>query len=334
MKRAVTGIGILLIIAGCGGVNEDKPSENNQPAEEEASLQDEDINNEETGEQDEEDVRAAVEEIEHIHDMAFDREEEGILYVGTHHGLLQADLTSNDLVWQGTEEDRHDFMGFLITAENLFMSSGHPGHGSDLQNPLGVMTSDDRGENWETGALYGDVDFHLMDANEGDSSFLYGFDAYGGRMFKSEDGGQEWEQVEADGINDRFQELYSITSDPEDPETVLAGMSDGIYRSEDGGESFTLFNGQVTMTSVSQGPDGVIYAHGIGAIEGLMTSSDMGETWEPLGQLPEEAEPVISLAVDHHNPNTLAIGTIADSLYWSEDQGETWELLIEDGEPV
>ncbi|WP_078593129.1 F510_1955 family glycosylhydrolase [Evansella clarkii] len=319
---------ILIILTGCTTGEEEPPAVVDGP---ERDLSEE---AEQPNEDNEQQVREAVEEIEHIHDMAFDREEEGILYVGTHYGLMHADLNSGEFYWQGTEEDRHDFMGFLITAENIFMSSGHPGHGSELENPLGVMKSEDHGGTWETGALYSEVDFHLMDANEGDSEYLYGFDAYGGRMFKSQDGGEDWSEVSAEGINDRFHELYSIISDPEDSERVLAGMANGIYESLDGGENFNLFNNELTMTSVSQGPDGILFANGIGRIEGLMKSTDFGETWEVVGELPEEAAPVLAIAVDHNNTDTLAIGTASDSIYWSDDQGKTWQLIVENGEPA
>lgn len=274
-----------------------------------------------------------VDSITHIHDMAFDRESDGELFIGTHHGLLKIDVHTNEMQWQGTADDHHDFMGFSITADNVFLTSGHPHDLEKFKDPLGFMVSEDQGETWDFKSLYGEVDFHLIEVNEGNSDFIYGFDAYNQQLSVSTDGGEKWNIASANGIEGRFNELYTITSDPNNPEIILAGMGDGIYQSDDQGESFTLLNNELTMTSVSQRSDGTLLAHGIGRIEGLIVSEDNGETWEPIGELPTD-DPVMAMTVDHQHEERIVIGTASDSVYMSEDLGETWTTLVEDGKPI
>ncbi|PYZ91960.1 hypothetical protein CR194_17325 [Salipaludibacillus keqinensis] len=273
-----------------------------------------------------------VEEIEHVHDLAFDREGKGLLYAGTHHGLLQIDKDGENMTWRGDESERHDFMGFTITSDNIFVSSGHPDHDSDLQDPLGVMISEDQGQSWSRDILYGEVDFHLIDVNESNPSVIYGFDAYGQRVKRSSNAGQEWETASMAGTNPEG-ELYAIISDSLNADVVLTGTADGIYMSEDRGETFERINSELTMTSVDHGSEGQLLAHGVGQIEGLMISDDLGETWEPIGELPTET-PVLSLAVDPLDEKTIAIGTADDSIYLSKDEGNSWEVIVDQGEPV
>ncbi len=273
-----------------------------------------------------------VESIVHIHDLAFDREQSDYLFVGTHHGLIEID-TDNGMSWQGEQQERHDFMGFTITSDNTFVSSGHPDPESDLEDPLGLMISEDRGESWHTGMLYGEVDFHLIEVNEANPNVIYGFDAYGQQVKRSQNGGESWETATLEGINLNEFELYSIISDPSDGDVVVTGMRDGVYRSEDGGESFTQINSNLTMTSVDDNADGHLIAHGVGEVEGLMISEDMGETWESFGVLPSE-DPVLSIAVSPTDENMIAVGTASDSIYLSEDQGTSWSPLVENGDPV
>jgi len=101
---------------------------------------------------------------------------------------------------------------------------------------------------------------------------------------------------------------------------------------EDSGENFKLMNNQLTVPNADLTDDGVLYAYGLGSIEGLMISDDFGENWVTIGELPS-SEPVISMAVDSDS-NIIAVGTAADSIYWSEDQGETWHMIVEEGDPT
>lgn len=277
-----------------------------------------------------EEEQEVVDSVVHVHDMAFDREEAELLYVGTHHGLLQINL-NNGMKWQGPVEERHDFMGFTITSENKFVSSGHPDPKSSFENPLGLLVSEDKGETWSMDKLYGEVDFHLIDVNEGDSSVIYGFDAFGERVMRSNNGGEAWETASSNGIDDRLRNLYSMVSNPENSEEIMVALPDGIYTSTDRGDNFELENSQLTMTNVDIS-NGSLYAFGLGDIEGLMKSEDFGESWDKIADFPSD-EPVISLAVEGES-NIIAIGTAADSIFWSDDQAETWHPIVEDGMPV
>jgi hypothetical protein len=76
--------------------------------------------------------------------------------------------------WTKVGNNDFDFMGFHVQSDGTMLTSGHPGPISDLPNPLGLLESKDNGENWETKALLGDVDFHILTSNQKNSNLLFG----------------------------------------------------------------------------------------------------------------------------------------------------------------
>jgi hypothetical protein len=56
-------------------------------------------------------------------------------------------------------------MAFMGDPSSLLLASDRPGPGSDMVNPLGLMTSTDGGDSWRAVSLGGPVDFHAMAEN-------------------------------------------------------------------------------------------------------------------------------------------------------------------------
>lgn len=121
--------------------------------------------------------------LSHVHGAVVD---EGSLLVGTHDGLHRVDLSSGTSTRVGTSQD--DLMAFAGEASGLLVSSGHPGPGSSLPNPLGFMTSRDGGVNWESVSLLGEVDFHSLAVRGED---IVGWDTQGPLRW-SKDEGRTW----------------------------------------------------------------------------------------------------------------------------------------------
>jgi len=79
------------------------------------------------------------------------------LLLGTHSGLVEVDLNSGQTKRRGGSQD--DFMGLAVD-QTVLVASGHPGAGSSLPDPLGLLRSADAGATWVPVSLTGQVDFH------------------------------------------------------------------------------------------------------------------------------------------------------------------------------
>lgn len=119
----------------------------------------------------------------HVHGAIVDGDS---VVAGTHDGVHRIDLTTGASERIGSSQD--DFMGFTGQMDATLVASGHPGPGSPLPNPLGLIASTDGGETWESRSLTGEVDFHGL-AVKGDE--VVGWDTRGPIQW-STDGGRTW----------------------------------------------------------------------------------------------------------------------------------------------
>ena len=113
---------------------------------------------------------------------------DGGLLVGTHTGVVRVDVVSGAVTPVGTSRD--DFMGLAGSSE-LLVASGHPGEGSTLPDPVGLLRSTDAAETWSTVSLTGEIDFHAL-AVDGDR--IAG-SATTGDVLYSEDAGATWATI-------------------------------------------------------------------------------------------------------------------------------------------
>lgn len=113
----------------------------------------------------------------HVHGIAR-HPDSGDVFVATHDGLF---------VIGGSGQPRHvgpaiDLMGFTITKSGDLLASGHPGIGTDLPQPVGLIESVDGGKTWSVRSRGGQSDFHAL------SSSALGVVGYDGVMRASDDG--------------------------------------------------------------------------------------------------------------------------------------------------
>ncbi len=164
-----------------------------------------------------------VESFTHIHGLEYSNES---FYIATHHGLIEVNETGWEQV--GEAEHQHDLMGFTVLNDGMMISSGHPSVKSDLSNPLGVVLSEDKGLSWEPIALYEEVDFHILHVNEGDQNIMYGVDAANSVLYKSENGGHDWSQVNEEGLPVPIGEVITLQSNPLNPEYISSWFGNGL----------------------------------------------------------------------------------------------------------
>jgi hypothetical protein len=120
--------------------------------------------------------------LSHIHSVrAFGDQ----ILLGTHEGLY---LYLDEKTVKRISPERFDVMG-LAVSDKGFYASGHPGPGSKLPEPVGLLLTTDRGATWKKVSLTGKVDFHTLETvgNE-----IYGADSGTGDLMYSSDGGKSW----------------------------------------------------------------------------------------------------------------------------------------------
>ena len=79
----------------------------------------------------------------------------------------------------------------LAGSAGLLVASGHPGAGSTLPDPVGLIRSVDGGQTWEAVSLTGEIDFHAL-AMDGDR---VAGSATAGQILYSEDAGASWAAI-------------------------------------------------------------------------------------------------------------------------------------------
>ena len=80
--------------------------------------------------------------------------------MATHTGIVSYSNGS----WSRPDLPINDYMGYSGISDGFF-SSGHPGAGSNLINPIGLVKSNDFGASVQTINFLGETDFHVMGAS-------------------------------------------------------------------------------------------------------------------------------------------------------------------------
>jgi hypothetical protein len=179
------------------------------------------------------------------------------------------DPASGEVIKPGASRD--DFMGLAGSAEVL-VASGHPGAGSALPDPLGLIRSTDAGLTWETVSLTGEIDFHAL-AMEGDK---VAGSATAGQILYSEDGGASWAAI------------------AEGEATSLAWFDDRLWIA-DGSALSTWAPGDDAPQSAPDATGVFVTAAVDGSRlwvlqpDGSLMASPDGVAWAPAGSLPEAA---------------------------------------------
>ena len=204
--------------------------------------------------------------LDHVHAAVY---LDGRLLVGTHTGVAEVDPATGAVTRRGASQD--DFMGLAGTAERL-VASGHPGAGSTLPDPLGLIRSTDAGMTWQTVSLTGEIDFHAL-AMDGDR--IAG-SATAGELLFSEDGGASWTSIAAGEA------------------TSLAWFAGRLWMA-DGTALSTWAPGDTAPQSVPDAAGVVVAAGSDGSRlwvlqpDGSLLASEDGSSWSSAGSLPEAA---------------------------------------------
>jgi hypothetical protein len=207
---------------------------------------------------------ALNEAISHVHGLLVDAD--GSVRAGTHDGVRVID-TDGTVTAVGPQDDLMGMTGLPGTMR--LISSGHPGPGSPLPNPVGLIRSNDGGATWESVSLAGQIDFHALALTD---DYIVGFDGVTG-IVTSTDGGATWQQ----GAPMAALSLAAVGDE------VWATTPDGVMHSTDRGVSFTPLDGAPLLWQVSAGTDGSLW--GVDT-DRLAWRSTNGQTWTQHKKLP------------------------------------------------
>ncbi|MCC6888619.1 MAG: FG-GAP repeat protein, partial [Hyphomicrobiales bacterium] len=187
--------------------------------------------------------------------------------------------------------------------------------------------------------------FQTIYAGTGEANFSAD-SYYGCGVLKSTDGGATWTQLGA-GIFDTATggaTISKVLINPSAAQTVFVASSFGLYRSTNGGTSFSQVLSQTPVTDLVMDPtnSNILYA-GVGNVfgnagNGVYKSTDGGTTWSKLGGgFPTSSVGRISVAIAPSAPATLfaAVQNSSTSsllgLYRSTDSGSTWSAMAATG---
>ncbi len=244
----------------------------------------------------------------------------------------------------------------------LYAGTGEPngGGGSIAYDGLGVFRSDDRGETWrqmglENSGSIGRIIVHPQNENiafVGAMGRLFANNAERG-VFRTGNGGQSWEKVLY--VNDSTG-CIDLAAHPSNPNIIYAAMwervrrphykryggpSGGIYKSEDGGQTWqkmlqglpNTYVGRIGLAVSPAKPDRVyaIYADNYGIYRGLFVSNNSGDTWQEIPN--KNLFEVFNnygwwfgrITADPNNANHLFI--VGIDLFESYDGGKKWDNI-------
>ena len=144
-----------------------------------------------------------------------------------------------------------------------------------------------------------------------------------GGFFKSTDGGHKWRE----SSELKNEALHSLTQADANPSVLIAGTFNGIFRSDNSGDSWTQLPthktaGLVHVESLAIDPRGTntIYA---GTWYLPYKSTDGGQTWRSIKNGIIDDSDIFAIDIDPRDPNHV-IASACSGIYETPNGGESW----------
>lgn len=284
-----------------------------------------------------------------------------ILYVGTGEACIRGDVSHGDGVYRsidggqtwtniGLRDTRH-IGAIIVNPHNpdiVFVAALGHAYGQNVER--GIFRTLDGGKTWEK-VLYKDDKTGGIDVVFAPSNPNILFAALwqvhrtpyslvsggpGSGLYKSIDGGTTWKHLEGNGLPEGVLGRMGVSVSGADPNRVYAlieAEKGGLYRSEDGGDHWTLVDDDHRFrqrawyfTHVFADPKSVDTVYVLNT--GMFRSTDGGKTFT---LLPAPHGDHHALWIDPTNPSRMINGNDGGATI-SVDDGETWSSV--DNQPT
>lgn len=237
--------------------------------------------------------------------------------------------------------------------------------GGNAWEQHGSITSHPSRDSWEGGL--GGLCMHSIALDPRSRQKMWvGISAVG--VFMTKDGGETWDPknrgVRADFLPEPFPETgqcpHKLLSHPDRPDTLYQQNHCGVFRTDDGGNNWRDISEGLpsrfgfVLGIHSQDPDTIyVMPEDHATIEELgggrryvpdarmivYRSRNGGGDWEPLTNgLPQNHAYIHSMregmATDGLDPCGVYVGTSTGQVFYSRDEGDSWELLVEYLPPI
>ncbi len=235
--------------------------------------------------------------------------------------------------WSETAGPISGFSGFSVT-ERAIYSSGRAPAGSKLRHPLGLVRSTDGGRTWQSLALAGEADFHLLAAGYS-ANAIYVLNAQPNSampapgLYVTLDEGKSWRRAAARGLAG---EIHGLAAHPREAGTIAAGTGKGLFLSRDGGERFRRLDRREPATAVAFDLGGrlLYYAR---ALSNQVVATELDGGGRRTLRLPRlRLDYVTCLAQSPKDERVLAFATRRRDVYLSADGGRSWRRIAEEGD--
>jgi len=198
-----------------------------------------------------------------------------------------------------------------------------------------LYMSTDRGRSWSRFAQIGAGDDYVLDNTAfdlTDSNTIYvgvwsvEHQRDAGDLYVTRDGGKSWRTIE--GM--RGKSIRALTISPSNPKVLVVGALDGVYRSDDSGETWRRISpeGHAEIKNIEsiaidpKNPD-VVYA---GTWHLPWKTDDGGKSWHHIKEGVIDDSDVFSIIVDFSNPSTV-FASACSGIYKSESAGNLFHKV-------
>lgn len=265
--------------------------------------------------------------MEHIHGLGYSIDGKQII-IPAHTGLV----AYSEGKWSNVDAPKNDYMGF-VAVDNGFYSSGHPGAGSSLKNPIGIVKSSDMGKTLSKLDLEGSSDFHSMTVGYKTHS-IYVFNEQPNAKMKSaglyysKDDAKTWSKSEMNGFSG---EPSTLATHPSDDKVIALGSKVGLYLSNDSGNHFEKLLPGLVVTSLAFSNNGELFitaANSPTMLQFNLSSKDKKEIKLPAL---DKDDAISYMAQNPINTNEIVLATFKKDVFISKDIGVNWIKIADKG---
>lgn len=237
--------------------------------------------------------------LSHIHNVkVFGKK----IYLGTHAGLYEyVDAKTVSKV----SPEIFDVMGLTIDGKRIY-ASGHPGPGSKLPEPVGLLLSSNGGKTWKKVSLQGKVDFHLLEAYQQE---LYGADSQSGELMYSNNYGKKWVSL---GKN----QLSEVAINPQKNRSALAIKDGKLFMTQDNFTSMVELKVDIQPSQIEWNSQQLVASAG----KNLYQSLNGGKTWKRLYSF----KGTIGILA---NSTELLVAVVGNEVWRSTDGGRSFSVI-------